>query len=150
MYRAATNTAQNSSTLRRLAADHASLHNAELPPYYFLSHAQQTNLDDLTALTIYLVGPHGTPYSQGAWKLCLKIPDDYPTNPPRASFKTKMWHPNVEENSGSICVDTLKKDWEPKLTLRDVLVTISCLLIQPNPDSALNATAGHLLQDDYD
>lgn len=28
--------------------------------------------------------------------------------------------------------------------------TISCLLIQPNPDSALNATAGHLLQDDYD
>ena len=28
--------------------------------------------------------------------------------------------------------------------------TIHCLLIQPNPDSALNATAGHLLQDDYD
>ena len=65
-------------------------------------------------------------------------------------------------------MDTLKKDWDPKLTLRDVLIvrnpgiasrieiilictqTISCLLIQPNPDSALNATAGHLLQDDYD
>ena len=28
--------------------------------------------------------------------------------------------------------------------------TISCLLIQPNPDSALNSTAGHLLQDDYE
>lgn len=28
--------------------------------------------------------------------------------------------------------------------------TIYCLLIQPNPDSALNAIAGHLLQDDYD
>ena len=28
--------------------------------------------------------------------------------------------------------------------------TIYCLLIHPNPDSALNATAGHLLQDDYD
>lgn len=27
--------------------------------------------------------------------------------------------------------------------------TISCLLIQPNPDSALNSTAGHLLQEDY-
>jgi ubiquitin-conjugating enzyme E2 S len=29
------------------------------------------------------------------------------------------------------------------------LKTISCLLIQPNPDSALNATAGKLLQEDY-
>lgn len=28
--------------------------------------------------------------------------------------------------------------------------TISCLLIHPNPDSALNSAAGHLLQDDYD
>lgn len=48
-----------------------------------------------------------------------------------------------------MCVDTLKRDWESKLTLRDVLVTISCLLIQPNPASALNAEAGSLLQDDY-
>ena len=61
-----------------------------------------------------------------------------------------MWHPNVEEASGSVCVDTLKRDWESRLTLRDVLLTISCLLIQPNPDSALNSTAAHLLQEDYD
>lgn len=49
-----------------------------------------------------------------------------------------------------MCVDTLKKDWEPHLTLRHVLLVISCLLINPNPDSALNSTAGHLLQEDYD
>jgi len=97
-----------------------------------------------------LTGPQGTPYSQGLWKLHLKIPEDYPKSPPKAAFRTRIWHPNVEEKTGHVCVDTLKKDWEAKLTLRDVLVTISCLLIHPNPDSALNATAGHLLQDDYD
>ena len=106
--------------------------------------------DDLTQLTILLTGPQGTPYSQGLWKLHLKIPEDYPRSPPKAAFRTRIWHPNVEEKTGHVCVDTLKKDWESKLTLRDVLVTISCLLIHPNPDSALNATAGHLLQDDYD
>lgn len=47
-------------------------------------------------------------------------------------------------------METLKRDWDSKLTLRDVLVTISCLLIQPNPDSALNAEAGALIQENYD
>lgn len=47
-------------------------------------------------------------------------------------------------------METLKRDWDSKLTLRDVLITISCLLIQPNPDSALNADAGALIQESYD
>lgn len=78
--------------------------------------------DDLTQLTILLTGPQGTPYSHGLWILSLKLPDDYPRSPPKAFFKTRIWHPNVEENTGSVCVDTLKKDWEAKLTLRDVLI----------------------------
>lgn len=49
-----------------------------------------------------------------------------------------------------VCLETLKRDWDPKLTLKDILVTISCLLIQPNPDSALNAAAGAQIQDDYE
>lgn len=46
-------------------------------------------------------------------------------------------------------METLKRDWDSKLTLRDVLITISCLLVQPNPDSALNADAGQLIQEDF-
>ncbi|MCJ1281634.1 hypothetical protein MMC26_000955 [Xylographa opegraphella] len=106
--------------------------------------------DDLTQLSVLLTGPQGTPYAAGVWKLHLKIPHDYPNSAPKASFRTKMWHPNVEESTGSVCVETLKRDWQPKLTLRDILMTISCLLIQPNPDSALNAAAGKLLQEDYE
>jgi hypothetical protein len=43
-------------------------------------------------------------------------------------------------------VETLKRDWDVKLTLRDVLVTICCLLVQPNASSALNAEAGMFLE----
>ncbi|KAI9845308.1 MAG: ubiquitin-conjugating enzyme E2 S [Sclerophora amabilis] len=78
------------------------------------------------------------------------MPEDYPTSPPKASFRTRIWHPNVEEYTGAVCVDTLKRDWKPELTIRDVLITISCLLIHPNPNSALNSSAGQLLQEDYD
>jgi ubiquitin-conjugating enzyme E2 S len=106
--------------------------------------------DDLTQLTILLTGAPGTPYDDGVWKLNLRIPQDYPKSPPKAYFRTKIWHPNVEESTGSVCLDTLKRDWQAKLTLRDILITISCLLINPNPDSALNAGAGKLLQEDWD
>lgn len=47
-------------------------------------------------------------------------------------------------------METLKRDWSSTLKLRDVLVTISCLLIQPNPASALNETAGKLASEDWD
>ncbi|CAG7915884.1 unnamed protein product [Penicillium olsonii] len=130
--------------MRRLAADHAALHR-NLPPYYL----QPSDGDDLSQLTILLAGPPGTPFAQGLWKLHLKMPDDYPKSPPKATFMTRIWHPNMEELTGSVCVDTLKRDWQSNLTLRDVLVTISCLLIYPNPDSALNASAGALMQEDY-
>ncbi len=49
-----------------------------------------------------------------------------------------------------VCVETLKRDWTSTLKLRDVLVTISCLLIQPNPASALNEAAGKLATEDWD
>lgn len=97
-----------------------------------------------------MTGAEGTPYSRGLWRLQLKIPNDYPKSPPKATFKTRIFHPNVEESTGAVCLETLKRDWDPKLTLKDILVTISCLLIQPNPDSALNATAGSLIQEDYE
>lgn len=121
-----TESLKNSSTLRRLAADHSSLHVSGLPPnYLFPPQDGSSNPDDLTQLTVLLTGSQGTPYSQGLWQLQLKIPNDYPKSPPKAAFKTRIWHPNVEESTGSVCVDTLKKDWESKLTLRDILIVSS-------------------------
>ncbi|PYI19361.1 hypothetical protein BO99DRAFT_412655 [Aspergillus violaceofuscus CBS 115571] len=137
-----------SASIRRLAADHAALHE-ELPPNY-LFPPDDASADDLTQFTALLAGPQGTPYSQGLWRLHLKMPEDYPKSPPKATFKTRIWHPNVEELTGAVCVDTLKRDWKPTLTLKDVLITIFCLLIYPNPDSALNAASGSLLQENYE
>ncbi|KAG9775006.1 hypothetical protein ABEF95_012136 [Exophiala dermatitidis] len=139
------------SSFRRLAKDFAALQ-ASLPPNYLFPESDDALSvpDDLTQLVVLVTGAEGTPYSQGLWRLHLKIPHDYPKSPPKATFKTRIYHPNVEETTGAVCLETLKRDWDPKLTLKDILVTISCLLIQPNPDSALNAAAGALIQEDYE
>ncbi|KAH9614534.1 hypothetical protein KSS87_010796, partial [Heliosperma pusillum] len=64
-------------------------------------------------------------------------------------FLTKIFHPNIS-NTGEICVNTLKKDWNPTLGLRHVLLVIRCLLIEPFPESALNEQAGKMLLEDYE
>jgi ubiquitin-conjugating enzyme E2 S len=140
---------QTSKSMRRLATDHASLHQAGLPPNYLFAPSKEDSFADLTSLSILLAGPEGTPFVAGVFQLELNIPTTYPQSPPTAHFKTKIFHPNVDPTTGAVCVDTLKRDWKPELTLRDVLVTISCLLVCPNPASALNAEAGQLMEEDF-
>jgi ubiquitin-conjugating enzyme E2 S len=132
-----------------LAADHASLHQAGLPPNYLFAPSKEDSFADLTSLSVLLAGPEGTPFAAGVFHLDLNIPTTYPQAPPTAHFRTKIFHPNVDPATGAVCVDTLKRDWMAELTLRDVLVTISCLLVCPNPASALNAEAGQLMEEDF-
>ena len=62
---------------------------------------------------------------------------------------TKVFHPNIS-SSGEICVNTLKKDWKSSYGIEHILVTVKCLLIYPNPDSALDEEAGKLFQENYE
>jgi ubiquitin-conjugating enzyme E2 S len=81
--------------------------------------------------------------------LKLILSDEYPNAPPRGFFLTKIYHPNIASN-GDICVNTLKKDWTPEVTLKHVLQVIRCLLIVPFPESSLNDEAGKLFMDSYE
>lgn len=91
----------------------------------------------------------GTPFEGGVWKIKLQLDGDFPSAPPKGFFVTKIFHPNVSVK-GEICVNTLKKDWKPELGIRHVLLTVKCLLIHPNPESALNEEAGKLLLEKYE
>ncbi|CRL02333.1 CLUMA_CG015350, isoform A [Clunio marinus] len=106
----------------------------------------ESNLTDIQAV---IEGPAGTPYAGGQFRVQLTLPKDFPANPPKAYFLTKIFHPNVAA-SGEICVNTLKKDWKSDLGIKHILLTIKCLLIVPNAESALNEEAGKLLLEHYD
>merc|ERR1719308_508530 len=104
---------------------------------------------DMTRVEAVIEGPADTPYFGGKFKVKLSIGKDFPASPPKGFFLTKIFHPNVS-SKGEICVNTLKKDWKSDLGLKHILLTIKCLLIVPNPESALNEEAGKLLLEQYD
>lgn len=107
--------------------------------------------EDSQVSEIYAVisGPEETPYYGGNFKLKLVLSEDYPNSPPRGFFITRIFHPNVA-GTGDICVNTLKKDWTPEVTLKHVLQVIRCLLIVPFPESSLNDEAGKMFMDSYE
>lgn len=105
--------------------------------------------DDPLIVNAIIIGPENTPYHNGAFRLQLQYTHQYPANPPAAHFITKVFHPNVS-TKGEVCVNTLKRDWTSKVTIRHVLTIIKCLLIHPGPDSALNEEAGKLLMESYE
>ncbi|GAA5804488.1 ubiquitin-conjugating enzyme/RWD-like protein [Helicostylum pulchrum] len=106
------------------------------------------NDEDLTQIEAWIRGPDGTPYQDGYFKVRLSLDENFPDTPPKGHFITKIFHPNVSP-TGEICVNTLKKDWKPELGIEHVLLTIKCLLIVPNAESALNEEAGKLLLEQY-
>lgn len=86
--------------------------------------------------TGYMFGPIESPYQGGAFKIVIEFPSNYPFKPPKIYFKTKVYHPNISE-SGHICLDILKNMWSPALSIPKVLLSISSLLTDPNPNDPL-------------
>lgn len=92
--------------------------------------------DDMFTWSAVIMGPEGSVYHGGVFRLRIRFPQDYPFKPPKITFLTKIYHPNVNANGG-ICLDVLKDQWSPALTITKVLLSISSLLTDPNPDDPL-------------
>ncbi len=94
-----------------------------------------------------LTGPDDSPYAKGKFRMRIHFPVDYPFKPPKVTFVTKVYHPNVD-TTGNICLDILKDNWSPALTVAKILISITSLLTDPNPDSPLQSDIAHLYKFD--
>ncbi|XP_069628545.1 ubiquitin-conjugating enzyme E2 D2 isoform X3 [Haliaeetus albicilla] len=78
--------------------------------------------DDMFHWQATIMGPNDSPYQGGVFFLTIHFPTDYPFKPPKVAFTTRIYHPNINSN-GSICLDILRSQWSPALTISKVLLS---------------------------
>tara|TARA_B100001094_G_C18000443_1_gene704891 strand:- start:400 stop:834 length:435 start_codon:yes stop_codon:yes gene_type:complete len=108
-----------------------------------------TILKNKNKINITIIGPKDSFYENQKYIIKIEFSKNYPFNSPSVGFKTKIFHPNVDDKSGSICLDVLNQNWTPIYSLLNIWETlIPQLLMYPNPEDPLNSHAAMLMKKD--
>jgi ubiquitin-conjugating enzyme E2 D/E len=100
--------------------------------------------DNLYSWRATIMGPENTPYHNGVFYLKIEFASDYPFRAPKIMFITKIYHCNIN-STGGICLDILKDQWSPALSISKVLISICSMLDDPNPNDPLVPEIANLL-----
>jgi ubiquitin-conjugating enzyme E2 L3 len=84
-----------------------------------------------------LLVPDAPPFAKGAFKIDIQFPAEYPFKPPKISFKTRIYHPNVDEK-GQVCLPIVAaENWKPATKTDQVIQSLVSLINEPEPDHPL-------------
>ena len=79
----------------------------------------------------------------------IDFSENYPFKAPKIHFKTKIYHPNIKQDTGEICAQAIENNWVPTLNAKFVIESLVTLLKNPNADNPLEAEIAELFSKDY-
>ncbi|KAL1441135.1 hypothetical protein MTO96_008876 [Rhipicephalus appendiculatus] len=102
--------------------------------------------DDLTNFKV-IISPDEGFYRGGRFVFHIRVGDNYPHEPPSVKCETSVFHPNIDPE-GNVCLNILRDEWNPVLTLGSVVLGLLVLFLEPNTEDPLNKHAAHMLLHD--
>ncbi|KAL8941424.1 MAG: hypothetical protein Q9211_001833 [Gyalolechia sp. 1 TL-2023] len=103
-------------------------------------------------------------YGGGFFRAHLKFPPEYPLLPPKMTFQTPIFHPNIyagNERNGEVCISILHppeedkygyesaaERWSPVQTPETILLSVISMLSSPNDESPANVEAARMWRED--
>jgi len=105
-------------------------------------------VDDLMNFKITIAPSDGI-YCGGRFVFEFKVPSSYPHDAPKVHCETPVYHPNIDME-GHVCLNILREDWKPVLTIQSIVMGLQFLMCDPNPDDPLNKEAADALSHNKD
>ena len=102
--------------------------------------------DDLMNFRLSIT-PNDGMYCGGTFVFKVTVPTTYPHDAPKVLCETRVFHPNIDME-GHVCLNILREDWKPVLTIQSVIMGLQFIMLEPNADDPLNKEAAKMLDDD--
>jgi ubiquitin-conjugating enzyme E2 M len=131
-------TKRTSAAQLRITKD---IHELTLPKTCSMEFADP---DDLLNFKLVICPDEGF-YKGGRFVFSFKVSANYPHEPPKVKCETMVYHPNIDLE-GNVCLNILREDWKPVLTINSIIYGLQYLFLEPNPEDPLNKEAAEVLQ----